>query len=159
MQAEDRIIHVSTELLHPPAPKNPAALRKLYYELSETRAAYDSTDFSAPGQVRFHSRRGKQTQSIALFMPDRIVLIEEWADIALIDFLEKVRIVGVQAIAACGIEFFGVERMMFASYMPFGPEGGAQNLRSTLAAVDELQLHSEQKHAMLHKNAKRIFYL
>jgi len=66
---------------------------------------------------------------------------------------------GSKATIACGMEFFGVERMMFASDMPFGPEGGAKNLRDTLAAVGALQLQTEQKQALLYKNAERIFHL
>lgn len=92
MQSEDRIIHFSVELLHPPAPISKEPLQKLYFDLSQTRdAGYDSTDFSNPGNPRFYSRRGQRTQSLALFLPDRVVLMEEWADIPLSDFLEKVR--------------------------------------------------------------------
>jgi len=92
MQAEDRIIHFSVELLHPPAPLTKEPLQKLYFDLSQTRdAAYDSTDFTNPANPRFHSRRGQRTQSLALFLPDRVVLVEEWADMPLSDFIEKVR--------------------------------------------------------------------
>jgi hypothetical protein len=90
MHAEDRIIHFSTELIHGPVPYKKEALQQLYFDLSKMRnAGYDSTDFSNPIQARFYSRRGK-TQSIALFLPDRAVLIEEWADIPLSEFVNKV---------------------------------------------------------------------
>ena len=92
MQAEDRLIHFSTELIHPPVEHEADTLRKLYFDLSQSRdVAYDSTDFSLPGQFRFYSRRGKRSQSIILFLADRMVLIEEWADIALSDFVDKVK--------------------------------------------------------------------
>jgi hypothetical protein len=94
MQSEDRIIHFSTELIHAPVQHKVPALQKLYYELSQTRAAYDSSDFSTPPQFRFYSRRAKNTQSVLAFLPDRVALVEEWADIALSDFEEKVREVG-----------------------------------------------------------------
>lgn len=91
MQSEDRIIHFSTELIHGPAALKKDALQRLYFELSQTRHGYDSTDFSNPLQWRFYSRQGQKAQSIALFLPDRVVLIEEWAAIPLSDFLEKAR--------------------------------------------------------------------
>ncbi|HIJ65995.1 MAG TPA: hypothetical protein HPP77_08580 [Candidatus Hydrogenedentes bacterium] len=107
MQAEDRPIHFSTELIHAPARHEIPVLQKLYFELSQLRAVgYDSTDFSVPGQSRFYSRRGAKTQSIALFLPDRLVIIEEWTDIPLSDFLEKTCAVAEKAMAALRISFF-----------------------------------------------------
>ena len=100
MQAEDRIIHFSVELIHQPVQHKKDVLQKLYFDLSQTRAAYDSTDFSIAMQPRFYSRRGSKTQSVALFLPDRAVLIEEWTDIPLSDFLEKTREVGARTLGA-----------------------------------------------------------
>lgn len=106
MQSEDRIIHFSTELIHAPIQYKVPALQKLYYELSQTRAAYDSSDFSTPPQFKFYSRRAANAQSVLLFLPDRIVLIEEWADMPFSDFVEKVREVGRQVLANFSIPAF-----------------------------------------------------
>ena len=106
MQSEDRLIHFSTELIHAPVQHKIATLQKLYYELSKTRGAYDSSDFSTPPQFKFYSRRSANAQSILVFLPDRIVLVEEWADIALSDFLEKVREVGARVLPCLGIPCF-----------------------------------------------------
>ncbi len=104
MQSEDRIIHFSVELIHPPAPLLKEPLQKLYFDLSQSRdAAYDSTDFSNPGNPRFYSRRGQRTQSLALFMQDRVVLVEEWADIPLSDFLDKVREIAPRVLQTRGV--------------------------------------------------------
>lgn len=92
MQAEDRVIHFCVELIHQPAPINRAALQKLYFDLSQTRANYDSIEVNEGGQARFYSNRGK-AQSVLLFLPDRALVLEEWADLALSDFEEKVRVV------------------------------------------------------------------
>jgi hypothetical protein len=101
MQSEDRIIHFSTELIHPPAPVRKEALQRLYFELSQTRhAAYDDIQLSNPMQNRFHSRRGKKTQSLALFLPDRLVLVEEWTDLALVDYLARMHEVASRTLAA-----------------------------------------------------------
>lgn len=104
MQAEDRIIHFSAELIHQPVQPRKDALQKLYFELSQTRnAGYDSTDFTNPLQPRFYSRRGPKTQSVALFLPDRALLLEEWTDIPLSDFIEKVRETGPRLLEARGL--------------------------------------------------------
>lgn len=104
MQAEDRIIHFSAELIHAPKAQKKDVLQRLYYELSQTKAAYDSTDFTVPGQARFYSRRSAKTQSICLFLPDRVLLVEEWADIPLSSFLDKVHEVAERTLAARGID-------------------------------------------------------
>lgn len=91
MHAEDRSIHFSTELFHKPQTHQTQRLQKLYYELSQSGAgSYTNTDFNVPGQPRFYSRRGERSQSILVFLPDRFVLIEEWADMSLHEFLDKV---------------------------------------------------------------------
>jgi hypothetical protein len=101
MQSEDRIIHFSAELIHPPSLPVKESLQKLYFDLSQTRhAGYDSTDFSNPGNPRFYSRRGQRTQSLLLFLPDRVVLVEEWTDLPLSDFLDKVKEVAPRVLAA-----------------------------------------------------------
>lgn len=102
MHTEDRSIHFSTELLHAPVQHRVPVLQKLYFDLTQTRASYDSTDFSAPPQFRFHSKRDTNTQSMALFLPDRTVLIEEWADIPLSGFLDKVREIGPRVLSVLG---------------------------------------------------------
>lgn len=106
MQREDRIIHFSCELIHAPVQVRKEVLQKLYFDLSQTRqGAYDSTDFSNPMQPRFYSRRGK-TQSLAVFLPDRVLLVEEWADITVQDFLDKVQEVAGRVLEARGVETY-----------------------------------------------------
>ncbi|MFP4501944.1 MAG: hypothetical protein ACLFTT_13160 [Candidatus Hydrogenedentota bacterium] len=102
MQAEDRPIHFSVELIHGPAPLNKEALQKLYFELSQTKAAYDSTDFSNPNQARFYSRRGRRAQSVCILLPDRALLVEEWTDVPMSSFLERVSEVGPRLLPARG---------------------------------------------------------
>lgn len=107
MQAEDRTIHFGVELIHTPLRHKKDALQKLYYELSQTRnAAYDSTDFTNPAQARFYSKSGQRTQSICLFLPDRILVIEEWADIPLSAFIERVEAIGSRMLEMDGVNRF-----------------------------------------------------
>lgn len=108
MHAEDRIIHFSTELIHRPVPYKKEALQKLYFDLSQTRCAYDSTDFTNPAQVKFYSRRGPRTQSLAIFLPDRVLLVEEWTDISLNEFLDKIREFAPRVLETRGVPSFGM---------------------------------------------------
>lgn len=108
MQAEDRIIHFGVELIHTAVRHKKDALQKLYFELSQTRhAGYDSTDFTHMAQPRFYSKRGKRSQSICLFLPDRVLLLEEWADLTTNDFVER-----VDAVASGVLKLEGVEQFM-----------------------------------------------
>lgn len=101
MQSEDRLIHFSTELFHPPVELSKPVLQRLYYEFSQNPLlGYDSSDFTAATQARFYSRRGQKSHSIAIILPDRVALVEEWADIPLSDFFDKVRLVGEESMKA-----------------------------------------------------------
>lgn len=66
---------------------------------------------------------------------------------------------GSKITIACGLDFFGHSRMLFASDMPFGPEAGGAILRETLAAVNALDVSTETRRAILRGNAERIFNL
>ena len=103
MQLEDRPIHFSVELIHPPAVHPRHALQKLYYDVSQTKAAYDNTDFSQPKQARFFSRRGPKAQSIVVFLPDRLVILEEWVDISLSNYLDKIQELGRRVMTDLGV--------------------------------------------------------
>ncbi len=105
MQPEDRVIHFSVELVHAPVKADKEGLQKLYYDLSQSdHAAYDSSDFSQPSQVKFHSRRGDKTQSVVVFLRDRVVIAEEWTDMPLSAFLDRVVEVGSRIFDVRGVE-------------------------------------------------------
>ncbi len=107
MQTEDRPIHFSTELLHTPRVHPLPALQKLYYELSQTRhAAYLSSDFTPKSPARFITKRGKKTQSIAAFLPDRVLVAEEWVDVPLASYLDRVETVAEHVGTELGITQF-----------------------------------------------------
>ena len=66
---------------------------------------------------------------------------------------------GSQEAIECGRTFFGAERLLFATDMPFDPGGGPDYIRSTLAAIEAMQLSSTDRQAMLSANARRVFHL
>lgn len=119
MHAEDRPIHFAAELIHFPCAHEVPTLQRLYFELSQMgHSSYDSTDFGTPGQYRFHSKRGEKAQSIALFLRDRMVLIEEWVDMPLVSFLKKLEEVALRAMdllrIPCFIAYTSTIRTTFA---------------------------------------------
>lgn len=63
---------------------------------------------------------------------------------------------GSAAAIRCGIEFFGLSRMLFASDMPFDPEDGFGYVRRTLADIDSLALTENEKDALRYQNALRV---
>jgi predicted TIM-barrel fold metal-dependent hydrolase len=56
------------------------------------------------------------------------------------DFIGDTALSGDANAMRCGLGFFGVERVMFASDFPFDAEGGAYVVRETIAGLDSLGL-------------------
>lgn len=88
-------------------PLKPQILQRLYYELSQSpHAAYQNVDLGGQkGPPRFFSARGK-AQSIALFLPDRLVLVEEWTDQTFEVFLAKMAAVAAQTMEVLEVNAF-----------------------------------------------------
>lgn len=66
---------------------------------------------------------------------------------------------GSQAAIECGISFFGLDHMVFASDLPFDPEDGFGYVRRTLANIKALNMSDEEKDMILYKNAERLLKL
>ena len=66
---------------------------------------------------------------------------------------------GSRAAIECGMSFFGLDRMLFATDSPFDPEQGPGYIRETLRAIGEMDLNSEQRTAILSGNAERLLGL
>ena len=60
---------------------------------------------------------------------------------------------GATAPLACGIAFFGVERVVFASDCPFDPEGGPMFIREGIRSIEELGLSDGDKRKIYFGNA------
>ena len=59
----------------------------------------------------------------------------------------------------CAIEFFGVERILFASDSPFDPEKGPGYIRATIENIDALGLDPADRDAIYEGNARRVIGL
>jgi aminocarboxymuconate-semialdehyde decarboxylase len=59
----------------------------------------------------------------------------------------------------CGLDFFGVDRVLFASDAPFDPEKGPMFIRETIRAIDSLNLANDEKEKIYYRNAARLMKL
>lgn len=59
----------------------------------------------------------------------------------------------------CGLEFFGADRVLFATDMPFDTQGGLKYIEVALQAMDKLDAPADDKRKIFERNAMRIFRL
>jgi len=59
----------------------------------------------------------------------------------------------------CGLDFFGADRVLFASDAPFDPEKGPMFIRETIRAIDSLNLANDEKEKIYYRNAARLMKL
>ena len=66
---------------------------------------------------------------------------------------------GAAAPLACGIAFFGIDKIVFASDCPFDPEGGPMFIREGIRSIEELGLSESDKRKIYFGNAQRLLKL
>jgi aminocarboxymuconate-semialdehyde decarboxylase len=59
----------------------------------------------------------------------------------------------------CGLAFFGVDRVMFATDMPFDTQGGRKYIEVALQAMAAIDIPDAAKRAIFETNARRVFRL
>jgi predicted TIM-barrel fold metal-dependent hydrolase len=59
----------------------------------------------------------------------------------------------------CGLNFFGVDKVLFASDAPFDPEKGPMYIRETIAIVDRLPITESQREQIYWRNAASLLRL
>jgi predicted TIM-barrel fold metal-dependent hydrolase len=75
------------------------------------------------------------------------------------DFYGDTALCGGRIGLVCGLEFYGVDHVLYASDAPFGAEGGAHYIRSQIAAVASLDLPVPDKEKICYRNALSFFGL
>jgi aminocarboxymuconate-semialdehyde decarboxylase len=63
---------------------------------------------------------------------------------------------GAAAPLACGLAFFGADRVVFASDCPFDPEGGPMFIREGIRSIEDLALADDDKRKIYFGNAMRL---
>jgi uncharacterized protein len=59
----------------------------------------------------------------------------------------------------CGLKFFGVDKVLFASDAPFDPEKGSAYTRWTIEIIDRLDISPAERHAIYEGNARKLLKL
>jgi aminocarboxymuconate-semialdehyde decarboxylase len=72
------------------------------------------------------------------------------------DFYADTALNGNPSALACGYDFFGSERMVFATDFPYDNENGERFTREVISAVDSLDISPEEKEMIYYRNAKKL---
>jgi predicted TIM-barrel fold metal-dependent hydrolase len=74
-------------------------------------------------------------------------------------FYADTAVFGSRAATVCGLEFFGVDRTVFASDAPFDPEKGPMYIRETIKVIESLALPQADLEKIFHGNAEKLLKL
>jgi predicted TIM-barrel fold metal-dependent hydrolase len=73
-------------------------------------------------------------------------------------FYADTAVFGAAGATRCGLSFFGVDQVLFASDTPFEPEPGIY-IRETIDVLDRLEITAEERERIYWKNAQRLLKL
>jgi aminocarboxymuconate-semialdehyde decarboxylase len=74
-------------------------------------------------------------------------------------FYADTALFGAREATALGLKFFGAERVLFGSDMPFDPEKGSAYIRWTIEIIDRLEISPSERQAIYEGNARRLLKL
>jgi len=75
------------------------------------------------------------------------------------DFYADTITIGSVPALQCGLDFFGTDRVMFATDMPFDTQGGRKYIEVALRAMEQLDISAADKAKIFEHNARRVFTL
>jgi uncharacterized protein len=75
------------------------------------------------------------------------------------DFYGDTALAGARGPTICGLGFFGVDHVLFASDCPFDPEKGPGYIRATIEVLSSIDLSNEDREKICFRNAERLFGL
>jgi uncharacterized protein len=75
------------------------------------------------------------------------------------DFYADTAAFGSRAATLCGLEFYGADKVLFASDSPFDPEKGPGYIRDTIKVLESIDLSQEDREKICYKNAEKLFGL
>ena len=74
-------------------------------------------------------------------------------------FYADTALFGAYDATVCGLGFFGVDHVLFASDAPFDPEKGPMYIRETIAIVDRLPISADERERIYWRNAVELLKL
>jgi predicted TIM-barrel fold metal-dependent hydrolase len=75
------------------------------------------------------------------------------------DFYADTITIGSVPALRCGLDFFGTDRVMFATDMPFDTQGGRKYVEVALEAMQQLDASAEDKRKIFEENARKLVRL
>ena len=113
MQAEDRPIHFSTELIYDKREIDKQAVQDLYFNLTQSRGLdYDNSQIGKMPLGRFYTERGEKSKSMIVLLKDRVGILEEWVDLPLSEYIDKVTAVSEQMMEQFDIEEYRAQSVI-----------------------------------------------
>jgi uncharacterized protein len=74
-------------------------------------------------------------------------------------FYADTAVFGSMAATLCGLSFFGIDKVLFASDSPFDPEKGSAYIRWTIDIIDKLNITPAERQAIYEGNARKLLKL
>ena len=74
-------------------------------------------------------------------------------------FYNDTAVNGNTAALTCAYEFFGAERLLFATDMPFDSQLGDVSIRETIRSIDEMDISDSDKKKIFEDNARMLMRL
>ncbi|MGQ2906168.1 MAG: amidohydrolase family protein [Neoaquamicrobium sediminum] len=75
------------------------------------------------------------------------------------EFYADTAVFGSRSATMCGLDFFGVDKTLFASDSPFDPEKGPGYIRDTIKVLESLDLPTADMEKIAFRNAQSLFGL
>jgi aminocarboxymuconate-semialdehyde decarboxylase len=72
------------------------------------------------------------------------------------DFYADTATFGSRSAMVCGLDFYGVDKVLFASDCPFDPERGPGYIRETIAILENMEFSEADRHKICHGNAEKL---
>lgn len=73
------------------------------------------------------------------------------------DFYADTAVFGSRSATVCGLDFYGADKVLFASDCPFDPEKGPGYIRDTIAVLNSLDLPKDDMEKICFRNAQQLF--
>ena len=74
-------------------------------------------------------------------------------------FYADTALFGARDATVCGLKFFGTDKVLFSSDMPFDPEKGSAYIRWTIEIIDSLDITAAERFAIYEGNARKLLRL
>ena len=75
------------------------------------------------------------------------------------DFYADSAVFGSRPATVCGLEFYGPDKVLFASDCPFDPERGPGYIRDTIKVLESIEMPDEDRQKINYRNAEKLFGL